>query len=99
MPSYARPQNLDSMIIPDGKCTLHRRQKDRYDTKAKAKEAMAQINHQRKNFPDSRKIKRVYLCPAETCGGWHLTSREAYDEEQARMIFERKNHINEENAS
>lgn len=91
--------NVEKVIIPDGKCTLHRRQKDRYDTEEKALAAMRSINRQRANHPESRKIKRVYLCPEETCGGWHLTSRTEFDEEQARMIHNRKNHINEEQAS
>lgn len=90
---------IEKVVIPDGKCTLHRRQKDRYDTEAKALAAMQRINHQRQNHPESRKIKRVYLCPEETCGGWHLTSRTEFDEEQARMIHNRKNHIDEEQAS
>lgn len=99
MPSYSFASNLNTIVIPDGKCTLHRRQKDRYDTEEKALEAMARINHQRKNFPESRKVKRVYLCPAEDCAGWHLTSRTEFDEEQSSLIYKRKNRIDSEEAS
>lgn len=98
MPKYT-PGKIEEIVIPDGKCTLHRRQKDRYATEEKAITAARAINKQRRNHPESHKIQRVYPCPEETCGGWHLTSRTEFDEEQARMIHNRKNHITEEQAS
>lgn len=81
---------LGRMVLPDGKCTL-KRQKDRYDTKSKAEAAMAQVNRSLQNYPESAKIKRVYKCPSEGCGGWHLTSREKFDAQQSRMFYLQRN--------
>lgn len=82
--------SLDYMVVPDGKCVL-RRSKDRYDTEAKALKALKQVRAKRRFQPESRVEKRVYECPSKECGGWHLSSRSEFDEQQARLLFEQRN--------
>lgn len=102
MPERAAPPRvhlpLQNLVVPDGKCPL-RRGKDRYETREKAQAAMRRINQSLALASDSRKIKRVYQCPEETCLGWHLTSREEYDEETARRLYEMRNPTPEENTA
>lgn len=86
---------LDHIVVPDGKCTL-RRSKDRYETETKALRALKQVRAKRRFQPESRTEKRVYECPAEECGGWHLSSRSEFDERQATLLFEQRNPQEEE---
>lgn len=72
---------IDELIIPDGQCTFRtRKPKARFSTKAKAETALSQARRQRERIGSGHVEKRVYQCPEGGCGGFHLTSRESYDE-------------------
>ena len=73
---------VEDLVMPDGQCRFQtpRRPKARFATKAKADRALAQAQHVRARQGSTHVEKRVYKCPEGGCGGWHLTSREAFDE-------------------
>ena len=73
---------LDDLVLPDGQCTFQgRRPKARFATVSKARKALAQAQQQRARVGSAHVEKRFYACPEGGCGGFHLTSREEYDEE------------------
>lgn len=67
------PRSLDDLVLPDGKCG----RKFRFATKEKAAKALRQAKARRPPG-DPHTEKRTYKC--KRCDGWHLTSREFYDE-------------------
>lgn len=72
---------LESLVLPDGKCPRPgRRPKARFLTEEKAKRALRQAQLQRSRVGSGHVEKRYYKCPEEGCGGYHLTSRETYEE-------------------
>jgi hypothetical protein len=76
---------LDDLVLPDGQCRFQtRKPKARFDTKDKAEKALVQAQKQRERTGSTHVEKRVYKCPEGGCGGWHLTSREQFDEKAWR---------------
>lgn len=73
---------VEQMIIPDGHCpgARSRRPKARFATAEKAKAALEQAQQQRRRTGSTHVEKRYYKCPADGCDGYHLSSREEYDE-------------------
>lgn len=80
-PKKQQPRvELEKLIMPDGQCTFHlKRPKARFATKEKANAALRQAQQQRARVGSAYAEKRVYECPDGGCGGWHLSSREAFD--------------------
>lgn len=77
----APPPPVESMVIPHGKCYFHnRRGKYVFVTEDEAKRALAQAQHARRRKGTGHKESRYYPCPPGGCGGFHLTSREEYQE-------------------
>lgn len=71
---------LEDMVMPDGQCESFGRPKARFGTEAKAAKALKQAQQQRERTGSAHVEKRYYACPEGGCGGFHLTSREAFDE-------------------
>ena len=73
---------LEDIIIPEGKCFRmnKRRGKATFSTEEKARKALRQAQQNRTRMGTGHVEKRVYQCPEGGCGGWHLSSREAFDE-------------------
>lgn len=72
---------IETMVIPDGKCFFRNRKgKVKFNTEAKAKAALRQAQLERSRIGSRHVENRYYECPQGGCGGYHLTSREAYDE-------------------
>lgn len=73
---------VEDLVLPDGQCRFQgKRPKARFATAAKAKKALEQAKRQRAATGSGHVEKRYYACPEGGCGGYHLTSRETYDEE------------------
>lgn len=73
--------DLSKIILPDGQCTAFSiRPKARFATEEKAAAALRQAQKVRARQGSTHVEKRFYPCPEGGCGGFHLTSREAYDE-------------------
>jgi hypothetical protein len=82
--------NVEEMVLPDGQCTFMnpRRPKARFATKDKAAAALRQAQVQRARSGSHHVEKRFYRCPEGGCGGYHLTSREAFDENLRKTRLE-----------
>lgn len=77
-PRYARVE-VEDIVMPDGRCDFGvKRPKARFSTEAKAAKALEQAKRQRARNGTGHAEKRYYACPEGGCGGYHLTSREAY---------------------
>lgn len=73
--------NVERMVTPDGRCHFRSRfGKDIFLTKEKAERALKQVQAQRIRSGTGHVEKRYYKCPEGGCGGYHLTSRETYEE-------------------
>lgn len=73
--------NVEKMVTPDGKCYRQSRSgKDIFLTEDKARRALKQVQAQRRRSGTGHVEKRYYPCPEGGCGGYHLTSRESYEE-------------------
>lgn len=72
----------EELVLPDGQCTFRnpRKPKARFATEEKAAKALRQAQQQRARSGSAYVEKRYYACPEGGCGGYHLTSRESYDE-------------------
>ena len=81
---------VERSIIPDGRCP-GRRPKARFATQEKAEAALRQAQQNRTRIGSPWVEKRVYPCPLPECGGWHLSSREAFDEGQATRLHNQRN--------
>lgn len=83
---------VEDLILPDGKCDLmsKRRPKARFGSKEKANAALRQAQQQRARTGTGHVEKRVYECPEGGCGGWHLSSREAFDDDIRKSRFEQR---------
>ena len=81
---HTRPDikvNVETMVTPDGRCFFRNRfGKDIFMTKEKAERALRQVQKQRRRSGTGHVEKRYYPCPPGGCGGYHLTSRETYEE-------------------
>lgn len=68
--------------MPDGRCDFMnpRKPKARFSSEDKAKKALEQARKRRAQMGSGHIEKRYYKCPEGGCGGWHLSSREAFDE-------------------
>lgn len=85
----ARPQKVvqqpripvEDMVVPHGKCYLQSRRHGKaiFLTEAEATKALNQAQAMRRRTGSGHAEKRFYQCPEGGCGGYHLTSREAYD--------------------
>lgn len=73
-------ESVEDLIIPDGTCRFQGRPKARFATREKAQTALSRAQRDRARTGSGHVEKRVYACPEGGCGGWHLTSREAYSE-------------------
>jgi hypothetical protein len=72
---------VSKMVTPDGRCYLQsRRGKDIFLTVEKAERALKQAQTMRRRSGTGHMEKRFYPCPDGGCGGYHLTSRETYEE-------------------
>lgn len=73
--------NVEKMVTPDGRCYFRNRfGKDIFKTKEKAQRALKQVQIQRLRSGTGHVERRFYACPEGGCGGFHLTSREEYEE-------------------
>ena len=73
--------DIEKMVLPEGKCFFQsRRGKAIFRTEEKAATALRQAQAQRRFSGSGHVEKRYYRCPEGGCGGYHLTSREAFDE-------------------
>lgn len=73
---------VNELVMPDGRCTRNpRRPKDIFRTEEKAQRALEQAQRTRARMGSGHVEKRYYECEVAEggCGGYHLTSREAYD--------------------
>lgn len=73
---------IEDLVLPDGQCRFQtkRKPKARFATAEKAQKALIQAQQQRARIGSAHVEKRFYACPEGGCGGFHLTSREAFDE-------------------
>lgn len=80
---------LEDLVLPDGMCSFQtkRRPKARFATPEKAQKALIQAQQQRARVGSAHVEKRYYPCPPGGCGGFHLTSRDEYDEGQRERLF------------
>lgn len=85
--------SLDELVLPDGQCRFQspRKPKARFATKEKAAKALEQARKTRARTGSGRVEKRYYPCPEGGCGGYHLTSREEFDEK----IWRERRKLNE----
>lgn len=83
---------LEDLVLPDGMCRFQtkRRPKARFATVEKAEKALVQAQQQRARTGSAHIEKRYYRCPEGGCGGYHLTSREAYDEGQRKRLYQQR---------
>lgn len=80
-PTSVPDADLSKIVLPDGQCTVFSiRPKARFATREKAAAALAQAQKVRARQGSLHVEKRFYPCPEGGCGGFHLTSREQYDE-------------------
>lgn len=81
-PKMEQPRvKVEQIIIPDGSCSFYARPKARFATEEKAAAALKQAQQQRARTGSTHVEKRYYPCPEGGCGGYHLSSREAFDED------------------
>lgn len=73
---------VEKLVMPVGKCSFQnpRRPKAIFKDKETAHEALRQAQLKRSRTGSGHVEKRIYQCPEGGCGGWHLSSRESYDE-------------------
>jgi hypothetical protein len=86
---------VEDMVLPDGQCRFQspRKAKARFATKEKAAKALVQAQHQRARTGSLHVEKRYYKCPDGGCGGYHLTSRDEFDEKiwrERRALHEKR---------
>lgn len=81
-PAPQSRMKVEDIVLPDGQCRFQtpRRPKARFATKEKAAKALAQAQAIRARTGSAHVEKRYYKCPEGGCGGYHLTSREQFDE-------------------
>lgn len=94
VPAIARV-DVEDLVLPDGQCRFQspRRPKARFATEEKAAKALKQAQLQRTRLGNGHVEKRYYRCPEGGCGGFHLTSREQFDEriwKQRRELHEKR---------
>ena len=93
-PDYNIPRvQPTDMVIPDGKCP-GRARKPRFATEEKAKAALKQAQLNRARIGSTWVEKRYYPCPVTGCNGFHLSSRDEFDEGQSSRLHEQRNKEN-----
>lgn len=80
---WTPPPAIEALIIPRGKCFFRSRKGKMIFTQEEAARALRQAQQGRRSTGSAYAEKRAYACPAGGCGGWHLTSRENYQERTA----------------
>lgn len=80
---------LEDLVLPDGLCSFQtkRKPKARFATEEKAQKALIQAQQQRARVGSTHVEKRYYPCPEGGCGGYHLSSREEYDEDLRKRLY------------
>lgn len=80
--SLVQPRiELETMVIPDGKCFFRSKYgKAIFFGEEKAQAALKQAQAMRRRSGSGHMEKRFYSCPEGGCGGFHLTSRDEYDD-------------------
>jgi hypothetical protein len=79
--SSAAPLPLDKMVLPKGRCFYRSRSgKLIFVTEKDAQTALRHAQQKRKTQPNGHVESRYYECPEGGCGGFHLTSRETFEE-------------------
>jgi hypothetical protein len=83
---------IEDLVLPDGLCRFQtkRKPKARFATEQKAQKALEQAQRQRARVGSAHVEKRFYPCPEGGCGGYHLTSREEYDEGQRTRLYRQR---------
>jgi hypothetical protein len=78
----AKPVPIDKMVLPKGRCFFRSKKgKLIFSTKADAEKALVQAKANRKRQTANGHVEcRFYECPEGGCGGFHLTSREQYED-------------------
>lgn len=74
------PPPLSELVIPKGKCYWRSRKGKMIFTQAEAQKALQQAQQARQRTGSAYAERRAYPCPEGGCGGYHLTSRETYQE-------------------
>lgn len=77
-PQWSPP--VETLVLPDGQCTDHGpHRKAWFATEEKAAKALRQAQKKRASQGSGHVEKRYYPCPTKG-SGFHLTSRETFDE-------------------
>lgn len=75
------PAPVEKMILPTGRCYFRSKAgKLIFKTEKLAQQALRQAKNKRKYQANGHVECRYYPCPPGGCGGYHLTSRETYEE-------------------
>jgi len=75
---------LDQLVLPVGRCFFKSRKgKLTFATEADAEKALKQAAAKREHQLNGHVESRFYPCPPDGCGGFHLTSRDEYEERPA----------------
>ena len=76
----ARTVPLEQMVIPRGRCFFRSRYGKLIFSEAEVEKALKQAQRMRAARASGYVESRYYECPEGGCGGFHLTSRETYNE-------------------
>ena len=80
----APESDLSKLVLPTGKCYFRSRHgKLIFKTAQQAQSALNQAASKRRYQANGHVEKRFYPCPEGGCGGFHLTSRDEYEERSA----------------
>lgn len=72
---------VETLVVPKGKCYFRSRSgKLIFATETEATKALRQAQHKRRLQGTAHREERFYPCPEGGCGGFHLTSRTAYED-------------------
>lgn len=78
-------QPIEKMVLPTGRCHFRSRYgKLIFKTEKLAQAALEQAKTKRKYQANGHVESRYYACPPGGCGGFHLTSRDNYEERPQR---------------
>lgn len=77
------PPPVEHLVVPKGRCYFRSRKGKLIFTEAETVTALKQLRAQRLSKGSGYVESRSYPCPDGGCGGWHLTSREEYQERSA----------------
>lgn len=80
---WTPPPPVETLVVPKGRCFFRSRKGKMIFTEVEADRALRQAQQGRSSRGSGYQEKRAYPCPEGGCGGWHLTSRETYQERSA----------------